>query len=116
MPKLSDDDIMNFLDSDGERHYFYNEEYYPDRLEELSREDIIKSCYILSIKIANKAYSIYNNWIAEKNNGEPDERKLRSLLEIFRTQCCDTRMLKIEDDRWYQEHHPKIEIDWDEEF
>ncbi len=115
MPKLTDDEIMDYLDYDGERHYYYNEEYYPDRLEELSKEDIIKSCYILSIKIANQAHETYKNWVETQNDGKEDERKLRSLEEIFKSQCCDTRMLKIEDDLWYQQHHPEIDIDWEQE-
>ena len=112
MPKLTDDEILNYLDQHGERHYYYNEEHYPNRLEELSKKEIIESCYILSIKIGNLAHTAYNKWVKEQNNEIEDDRRLRTLIEIYTTQFCDTSILKLEDDLWFKEHHPEINIEW----
>ena len=99
--KLTDEEIDENLDLYGERLYYYNLENYPDILDELDKKDIIDACELLSIKIANVTQQEYDYWKKTRNNNQDDERKKRSLQEIFTQQFCDTMIIPIYHDAWW---------------
>ena len=96
------DAILDKLDMYGERHFLFNEEYYPDRLQILDDDVIIRCCDSLSKKIYDRVECEYAEWVEHQNGGVEDERKHRSFQEQYEHLYCDARMLPDEDDPYWE--------------
>ena len=90
--------ILDKLDLYGERHFLFNEENFPERLDMFKDDVIIRCCDSLSKKIYDRTECEYTEWVEHQNSGVEDERKRRSLQEQYEYLYCDARMLPDEDD------------------
>ena len=77
------------LDEDGHRHFYYNEEYYPEELERYDVDTIINCCDYVSFKAWQEACRLYQEWKKEKNNDQENDRMYYSLRERTTVKWCD---------------------------
>ena len=98
------DSILDQLDMYGERHFFFNEENYPEKLAYFTDDVIVRCCNSLSKKIYDRTESEYADWVKNQNSGIEDERKYRSLQEQYEHLYCDTRLLPDPEDPYWDSH------------
>lgn len=103
--------IIDKLDSYGERHFFYNEEYHPECLENLNEREIVITCNTRIKKAMWYVKRRYNRW-RESNDSKEDSRVYRSMLEQEITAQCDTPMYSCFEEDWYINEYTPSEDDY----